>query len=78
MKRFTTPLLWVLGVLVVYVLASGPAILIERGSAGRVIDVVYTPLTYLASYTPAYKVLLPYWRFWMDKADTDICPFMFG
>lgn len=78
MKQFTAPLLWFSGIVVLYVLASGPAILIERGLAGRIIDVVYTPLTYLASYTPAYKVLLPYWQFWMDKAGTDICPFLFG
>ena len=78
MKRFTTPLLWFLGIVVLYVLASGPAILIQRGSLGRIIDVIFLPLTYFASYTPAFRVLLPYWQFWMDKAGVEGCPFMFG
>jgi hypothetical protein len=56
MKRASMLILWFLGFLLVYVLASGPAILIDRTSAGRAIDVIYTPLTYLASYTPAYIV----------------------
>jgi hypothetical protein len=35
-----------------YVVASGPAILIERGLAGRAVDLIYTPLTYLATQPP--------------------------
>lgn len=78
MKRIQTPIFWFLGVLFVYVLGSGPAILIERGPAGGVVDVIFLPLTYVASYTPAYRVLLPYWQFWMDKAGVEGCPFLFG
>ncbi len=78
MKRFGGLLLGSLGTLVAYVLASGPAILIERGSLGRVIDIVFLPLSYLASFTPAIKVLLPYWEFWTDKAGLETCPFLFG
>jgi hypothetical protein len=78
MKGFTVPLLWFFGMLVAYVLASGPAILIERGSLGRIIDILFLPLSYLASYTPAIKVLLPYREFWTDKAGVESCPFVFG
>jgi hypothetical protein len=78
MKRVGTWILWLLGLLTVYALSSGPAILLYHTQLFHVINVVYTPLTYFASYTPAYMALLPYWRLWMDWAGTDGCPFMLG
>ncbi len=38
--------------------------------------VIYTPLTYLATNTVAYRILVPYWDFWMALVKTDACPWM--
>jgi hypothetical protein len=35
---------WFVGVLVVYVLASGPAIMLERGPYRRIVDSAFSPL----------------------------------
>ena len=78
MKRVGTFIFWFLGLLVFYMLSSGPAILVYHTRLFRVIEILYTPLTYFATYTTAYRVLLPYWRLWMGWAGTDACPFMLG
>lgn len=78
MKKVGASFLWFFALLLVYVLSSGPAILVYHTRLFHFIIFVYTPLTYFASYTPAYKVLMPYWQFWMDLAGTDGCPFMLG
>ena len=78
MKKRGIWLIWLLGLLGIYIASSGPAILVYHTRLLHLINVVYTPLTYFATYTPAYRVLLPYWRLWMDWAGTDACPFMLG
>jgi hypothetical protein len=78
MKKPVWWLIWLSGLLGMYVGSSGPAILLYHTRLSQFIDVVYTPLTYFATYTHAYRVLLPYWRLWMGWAGTDACPFMLG
>lgn len=57
----------------VYVLSSGPALL----CAGKPIwyrlrlSTFYRPLSWTVAYTPAYRVLLPYWGIWHDDRDTN-------
>jgi len=65
-------LIWVGAVLVVYVLGSGPALLLEGTPTWDALrlDKVYWPLSRLV-LTPAYRILLPYWDLWHDDRDTN-------
>jgi hypothetical protein len=81
-KKKIITLAIVVGLLLAYVLSSGPAILIYYGSdyrpipAHRVIDLFYWPLSWMAGYkTPVAGVLISYWSIWMEHGHVDLCPF---
>ena len=74
MKRLR-PVLWVMALLIAYILSSGPAMLVHRTSAWRVLGTIYRPLSYLDAYTPAKHFLIPYWKLWIDPDDN---PLYFG
>lgn len=65
-------LLWGIGLLLLYVLSSGPALLLRRTTAWDTLklDVVYWPMSRLL-LTPAYKIILPYWDLWHSDRDTN-------
>jgi hypothetical protein len=66
---------WFVGVLVVYVLASGPAIMLERGPYSRVVDAAFSPLADIEDFGPASCILRTYWQPWMHSANLEGCPF---
>ena len=53
MKKLGLWLFWFLGLLSIYIASSGPAILVYHTRLFHLINVIYTPLTYFATYTPA-------------------------
>ena len=76
MKPIRKVLLWISALPVVYVLSSGPAMFLFYTPLMHTVIVIYTPLTYLASYTFASKILVPYWDLWMALVQTEACPWL--
>jgi hypothetical protein len=75
MKKLA-PLFWITGALLFYVLSSGPSLRLKRTNAWPTLDRIYLPLSYLDLYTPAWRVLRPYWDCWLDPNDYN--PLIFG
>ena len=67
-------MVWIVASPLIYVLSSGPALLLNRTPAWPVLKVIYWPLKKAVPTTPGYKILLPYWDLWHDREMNPLIP----
>ena len=68
-------IVWLFVVIAAYILTSGPATHLKRTAVWPALDLLYRPLSYACSYTPLWRILVPYWNFWIYPDDN---PLYFG
>ena len=63
---------WVAGTVLVYVLSSGPALLLSETRAWTILFPIYLPLKTVAQYAPLRQVMYPYWRLFSPDHEPSI------